>query len=162
MALRVSQADPVAIGQKWIDYEGGVSFLINGLDSKDYQVARERARRLVARADEGQTLKDFVVHNTDATEFDIQCKLIGAYIIQDWRGEIYDEHDKLMPYSAENAEKLLQTNVVLLAWVIGQSRKVNIERLTAEAETVGKSSRASSGSASGAGARRSRRSSTKR
>jgi hypothetical protein len=161
MAIRAKQADPIAIGERWEDYDHETSFKLAGLDNEEYQLGLERARRLVAKQDAGQTLKNLTVSESDQREYHTQCKLVGAYIIKDWKGEIYDESDVLMPYTPANAEKLLLANVSLFAWVIIKAKEVQIEQQAEEAETVGKSSRASSGNVNGRAARKSKRSSTK-
>lgn len=161
MALRVSQADPIATGERWEDYDHETSFKLAGLDNEEYQLALERARRLLAKQDAGQTLKNLTISENDQREYQTQCKLVGAYIIRDWKGEIYDEKDKPMKYTPENAERLLLGNIALFAWVIMKAQEVQIAQQAEEAETVGKSSRASSGSGNGRAARKSKRSSTK-
>ncbi|WP_193090556.1 hypothetical protein [Advenella sp. FME57] len=161
MALRVSQADPIATSERWEDYDHETSFKLAGLDNEEYQLGLERARRLVAKQDAGQTLKNLTISENDQREYQTQCKLVGAYIIRDWKGEIYDENDKLMPYTPENAQKLLLVNVALFAWIILKAKEVQIAQQAEEAETVGKSSRALSGNVNGRAARKSKRSSTK-
>ena len=145
MALRVKNADPVALGVRWEDYDKDVSFKIAGLDNEEYQLGMERARRLIAKADQGQTLKNLSISTEDQREFQTQCKLVGTFILKDWKGEIYDEQDKLMAYSPENAEKLLLGNVTLFVWVIGKAQVISADKKTEETETVGKPSPDSSG-----------------
>jgi len=162
MAVRAKQADPVAIGERWEDFDHETKFKIAGLDNDEYKVALERARRLVAKADAGQTLQTLAVMSSDMTEYQTQCKLVATYIVKDWSGEVYDEKDNHMDYSPQNAEKLLLGNVNLFMWIVTQAKQVQVDRQAEEAETLGKSSPASTGRATGAGVRRSRRSSTKR
>jgi len=162
MAVRAKQADPVAIGERWEDYDHETKFKIAGLDNEDYKVGLERARRLMAKSDAGQTLQTLTVFSTDMTEYHIQCKLAAFYLVKDWSGEVYDEKDNPISYSPENAEKLLLGNVNLFMWVITKAKEVQADRQAVEAETLGKSSPASNGKANGAGVRRSRRSSIKR
>lgn len=149
MALRINQADPVAVGERWEDYQPDISFKLAGIDDENYQVALERARRLISREDAGQSLGNITATTNDRREHDIQCQLLGKFIVKDWKGEILGDDDRPEPYSPEVAAKLLKANVGVFAWVISMATKVAIDKSTEVAETVGKRSTASAGSASG-------------
>ncbi|MCQ9618398.1 hypothetical protein L1889_18330 [Paenalcaligenes niemegkensis] len=149
MALRINQTDPAAIGERWEDYQDDISFKIGGIDDENYQIALERARRLISREDAAQSLHSITATTNDRREHDIQCQLLGHYIVRDWKGEILDDNDRFVPYSPEAAAKLLKANVELFAWVVTQATKVAVDKNAEVAETVGKPSPDSNGSASG-------------
>jgi len=149
MALRMTQQDPVAIDERWEDFDDDVAIKVAGLDREEYQIALERARRLIAREDAGQTLDSISVSAADRREHDIQCKLLGRYIVLDWKGEVTDEQGNRIAYSPEAAAKLLKGNVTLFAWVLTKAAQVSVDYQKGVAETVGKPSSASAGSANG-------------
>ena len=149
MALRISQADPAAIGERWVDFDKEISFKIAGIDTEAYQIALERARRLIAREDAGQTLANLTAGKSDRREHDIQCDLLGRYIVLDWKGPIEGDDGKVVAHSPELAAKLLRANVAVFAWVITEATKVAIDSKQEVAETVGKRSSGSAGNGNG-------------
>ena len=52
MALRINRQEPAATHERWEDYDEDVAFKLAGLDTDAYQIALERARRLIARLDQ--------------------------------------------------------------------------------------------------------------
>lgn len=157
MALKIVQIDPAGAGERWVDFEDEISFKLAGIDNEHYQIALERARRLIAREDAGQSLQNLTATAGDRREHDIQCDLLGRYIIRDWKGDILGEDDRPVAYSPESAAKLLCANVDLFAWVVTHATKVAVDQSKELAETVGKSLSASAGSATGKAKARSRR-----
>lgn len=149
MALRITQTDPAAVGERWADFDGEVSIKLAGIDDEQYQIALERARRLIAREDANQSLATLTTTANDRREHDIQCDLLGRFIVRDWKGPVLDESDQAIGYSPEDAAKLLKANIGLFVWVIAQASKVAADRNAEVAETVGKPSNASAGSANG-------------
>lgn len=149
MTLRINNVEPAANQERWEDYGDGVSFKLAGIDTEAYQIALERARRLIAREDAGQTLASIQVSATDVREHDVQCQLLARYIIKDWKGPILDDADKVVPYSQEGAVKLLSSNLDLFAWVIAKAAQVTADFQQETKETVGKPSPATSGKKSG-------------
>ena len=139
MALRATQTDPLAIGERWEDFDDDVSVKIAGLDDEKYQIALERARRLIAKEDASQSLAQIKVTRADRKEHDIQCELLGRYIVLDWRGDVTDADGKPLPYSPENAAELLRGNIAFFAWVLSAAAKVAADSREEMAETVGKS-----------------------
>lgn len=151
MALRINGQDPAATHERWEDYDEDVSFKLAGLDTDAYQIALERARRLIAREDAGQSLASIKVSGSDVREHDVQCQLLGRYIIKDWKGDILDDAGDAVPYSAEGAAKLLASNTDLFVWVIATAAQVAAGAQKEVQETVGKPSPGSSGKKSGPG-----------
>lgn len=149
MALRITETDPAALGERWEAYDEEISFKIAGIDTEAYQISLERARRLIAREDASQSLSSLIAKSGDRREHDIQCDLLGRYIIKDWRGPIEDDTGNIVGYSPEAAAKLLRGNVGVFVWVITQATKVATDAQEEVAEAVGKSSSASDGSGSG-------------
>lgn len=151
MALRINRQEPAATHERWEDYDEDVAFKIAGLDTEAYQIALERARRLIAREDAGQRLTAISVSGNDVREHDVQCQLLGRYIIKDWKGEILDDAGGVVPYSPEGAAKLLASNTDLFVWVIATAAQVAADAQKEVQETVEKPSPGSSGKKSGPG-----------
>lgn len=149
MALKITQTDPLAIGERWIDYEDGIAFKLAGLDSPEYKIALQRARRLIAREDARQALSNVRSTAADEDEDKIQCDLLGRYIIRDWRGDIQDESGSQIGYTPEAAARLLRGNVALFAWVIARASEIAEDAHEEASEIVGKRSPASAGKESG-------------
>lgn len=149
MALRITQTDPAALGERWEDYDSDTSFLLGGIDTEAYQIGLERARRLIAREDAGQSLGDITATSSDRREHDIQCQLLGRYIVRGWKGEILDDKDRPISYSPESAAKLLKANIAVFVWVISQATKVAMDHNEEAQETLGKPLSDSAGSVSG-------------
>lgn len=151
MALRINRQEPAATHERWEDYDEDVSFKLAGLDTDAYQIALERARRLIAREDAGQSLASINVSGNDVREHDVQCQLLGRYIIKDWKGEILDDTGGAVPYSPEGAAKLLASNTDLFVWVIATAAQVAAGAQKEAQETLEKPSPGSSGKKSGPG-----------
>ena len=151
MALRINRKESAATHERWEDYDEDVSFKLAGLDTDAYQIALERARRLIAREDAGQRLTAITVSDNDVREHDVQCQLLGRYIIKDWKGEIMDDAGDEVPYSPEGAAKLLASNTDLFLWVIATAAHVAADVQKEVKETVEKPSPGSSGKKSGPG-----------
>ncbi|MDK7586224.1 hypothetical protein QP575_10355 [Alcaligenes faecalis subsp. phenolicus] len=155
MALRINRQEPAATHERWEDYDEDVSFKLAGLDTEAYQIALERARRLIAREDAGQRLASINVSGNDVREHDVQCQLLGRYIIKDWKGDILDDAGDAVPYSPEGAAKLLSSNTDLFVWVIATAAQVAAGAQKEVKETVEKPSPGSSGKKNGPGKARS-------
>ncbi|EJC65798.1 hypothetical protein QWA_03030 [Alcaligenes faecalis subsp. faecalis NCIB 8687] len=151
MALTINRQEPAATHERWEDFDEDVSFKLAGLDTEAYQIALERARRLIAREDAGQRLTSISVSGNDVREHDVQCQLLGRYIIKDWKGEILDDAGDAVPYSPEGAAKLLASNTDLFVWVIATAAQVAAGAQKEVQETVEKPSPGSSGKKSGPG-----------
>lgn len=151
MALTINRQEPAATHERWEDFDEDVSFKLAGLDTEAYQIALERARRLIAREDAGQRLASINVSGNDVREHDVQCQLLGRYIIKDWKGEILDDAGDAVPYSPEVAAKLLASNTDLFVWVIATAAQVAAGAQKEVQETVEKPSPGSSGKKSGPG-----------
>lgn len=151
MALTINRQEPAATHERWEDFDEDVSFKLAGLDTEAYQIALERARRLIAREDAGQRLTSISVSGNDVREHDVQCQLLGRYIIKDWKGEILDDAGDAVPYSPEGAAKLLVSNTDLFVWVIATAAQVAAGAQKEVQETVEKPSPGTSGKKSGPG-----------
>lgn len=151
MALTINRQEPAATHERWEDFDEDVSFKLAGLDTETYQIALERARRLIAREDAGQRLASINVSGNDVREHDVQCQLLGRYIIKDWKGEILDDVGSSVPYSPEGAAKLLSGNTDLFVWVIATAAQVAAGAQKEVQETAEKLSPGTSGKKSGPG-----------
>ncbi|ALO39695.1 hypothetical protein E5C31_11975 [Providencia rettgeri] len=151
MALKINRLESVLSQERWEDYTDDVSFKLTRLDTEAYQIALERVRRLIAREDAGQSLSSILVSDSDVREHDIQCQLLGRYIIRDWKGQIQDETGRQVPYSPENAAALLSGDSDLFTWVLLHAAQLAKEAQEEAKETVEKSSPGSSGKKSGPG-----------
>ena len=151
MALTINRQEPVATHERWEDYDEDVSFKLAGLDTEAYQIALERARRLIAREDAGQRLASINVSGNDVREHDVHCQLLGRYIIKDWKGEILDDAGDAVPYSPEGAAKLLASNTELFVWAIATAAQVAAGAQKEVQETVEKPSPGTSAKKSGPG-----------
>lgn len=160
MGLSLANHDLIASGIRWIDYDKTTRIKITGIDDQKYQIAADRARRLIAKADAGQSLHNISVTDDDATEFDIYCQLMSRYIVLDWDG-VTDEHGNQTEFSTENAEKLLKGNAQFFAWVLEQASKVAIDKAKEIADAKKKPLSDSTGSESGAESLKRKPSSTK-
>lgn len=124
----------------------GVIFTLAPIDSRDYQVAIERARRLISREDAGQQLSSISVSSADRTEHEIQCDLAGMHLVKGWRGEVFGLNGELIPYTPESASALLASNSELFTWVIATSAAIAVDAQKEKEELLGKPSSASAGS----------------
>lgn len=151
MGLQVIKKNPEAIGERWEDFDKDTKLLIAGLDNDDYKVARERAFRLIAKQDAGQSLENITVTDADKAEHDIQSQLFAKYILKDWSGDVTDENGKPLKYSEENAFNLLRNNIEVFIFVLKAAQKVDLENFKEKQAMVGKSLPALPGSKSGKG-----------
>ena len=158
--ILISKKNPVAIGDRWVDFDKDVSFKVAGIDNRLYQSGLERARRLMAKEDAKYTLNNISSSDADQTEYDIQCRLMSEHILIDWKGKIEDENGKQIPYSSSSAYELLKSNVDVFLFIVRAASKVSADRIEEINETVGKPSAGSAGSKTTTAAR-SRKSSTK-
>ena len=151
MALKINRLESVLSQERWEDYTDDVSFKLTRLDTEAYQIALERVRRLIAREDAGQSLSAILVSDSDVREHDIQCQLLGRYIVRDWKGQIQDEAGRQVPYSPENAATLLSGDSDLFTWVLLHAAQLAKEAQEEAKETVEKSLPGSSGKKNGPG-----------
>jgi hypothetical protein len=159
MPLSLANHDLIASGVRWIDYDKTTRIKIAGIDDQKYQIAADRARRLISQSDARQSLHNISVSDADATEFDIQCQLMSRYIVLDWDG-VTDEDGNETEFSSQKAEKLLKGNAAFFAWVLEQATKVAIDKAKEIADAKKKPLSASIGSVSGAASRKRKPSST--
>lgn len=127
MTLSLANSDLVASGVRWFNFDETTRVKVAGIDENKYQIAVERARRLIAESDAKQSLHNISVSDADTTEFDVQCQLISKFLIRDWDG-VVNEDGNQAEFSAEAAEKLLKSNVAFFAWVLEKSTLVAIEK----------------------------------
>ncbi|WP_368881912.1 hypothetical protein [Shewanella algae] len=127
MTLSLANSDLVASGVRWFSFDETTRVKVAGIDENKYQIAVERARRLIAESDAKQSLHNISVSDADTTEFDVQCQLIAKFLIRDWDG-VVNEDGNQAEFSAEAAEKLLKSNVAFFAWVLEKSTLVAIEK----------------------------------
>lgn len=149
MALRINQADPAGAEDRWVEFDKEISFKLASLSNDNYRIAIERARRLIAREDAKQDLSTVTATAADCNEQDIQCNLLGKYIMKDWRGPIEDAKGNATDYSPESASDLLRSNSAVLVWVLQQAAKIAADHVAGVAESVGKPSSDSGGKPSG-------------
>jgi hypothetical protein len=127
MTLSLANSDLVASGVRWFNFDETTRVKVAGIDENKYQIAVERARRLIAESDAKQSLHNISVSDADTTEFDVQCQLIAKFLIRDWDG-VVNEDGNQAEFSAWAAEKLLKSNVAFFAWVLEKSTLVAIEK----------------------------------
>jgi hypothetical protein len=127
MTLSLANSDLVASGVRWFNFDETTRVKVAGIDENKYQIAVERARRLIAESDAKQSLHNISVSDADTTEFDVQCQLIAKFLIRDWDG-VVNEDGNQAEFSADAAEKLLKSNVAFFAWVLEKSTLVAIEK----------------------------------
>jgi hypothetical protein len=84
----------------------------------------------------------------EKTEHQTQCRLLGQFIVKDWAG-VQDADGNPLPYSAGAAEQMLDANLEFFLFVLREASASAVEAQKALADTVGKSSPASSGKKSG-------------
>ena len=143
-----------------------IEFLIKGLYSTgDYQVALSRYNRHVNLVDQQRILgglkKDsLIVESDERSQVDVQCELLGRYIIKGWKGEIIKD-DVVAEYTPENAYWLLKSNLPVYLFILSQSQLVDAKRNAKVDETVGKSGSISSSKSNTAVTAKSRKPSTK-
>lgn len=127
MTLSLANSDLVASGVRWFNFDETTRVKVAGIDENKYQIAVDRARRLITQSDSRQSLHNISVSDADTTEFDVQCQLMAKFLIRDWDG-VVNEDGSEAEFSAEAAEKLLKSNAAFFAWVLEKSTVVAIEK----------------------------------
>ncbi|MBO2578130.1 hypothetical protein I6M29_11250 [Shewanella algae] len=127
MTLSLANSDLVASGVRWFNFDETTRVKVAGIDENKYQIAVDRARRLITQSDSRQSLHNISVSDADTTEFDVQCQLMAKFLIRDWDG-VVNEDGSEAEFSAEAAEKLLKSNAAFFAWVLEKSTAVAIEK----------------------------------
>jgi hypothetical protein len=148
MALRLTKKDQNVSETKWVSYDEDTKVLLARIDNPEYAIALERERRKLRNADAQFGVGVVGVIDGETTEHQTQCRLMGQFIVKDWTG-VQDADGNPLAYSAVAAEQMLDANIEFFLFVLKESGKAAIEAKKDLAETVGKSSLASSGSESG-------------
>ena len=154
MALRLTKKDQNTSETKWVAYDDDTKVLLARIDNPEYAVALERERRKLRSADAQFGVGVVGVIDGETTEHQTQCRLLSQFIVKDWAG-VLDADGNPLPYSAGVAEQMLDAHLEFFLFVLREASVSAVEAQKALAETVGKSSPASSGKKSGAGTRKS-------
>jgi hypothetical protein len=154
MALRLTKKDQNTSETKWVAYDDDTKVLLARIDNPEYQVALERERRKLRAADAQFSVGVVGAVEGEVTEHQTQCKLISQFIVKDWAG-VQDADGNPLSYSAAAAEQMLDVNLEFFLFVLREASTSAVEAQKALAETVGKSSPASSGKKNGAATRKS-------
>lgn len=152
MALKMIKKDP-ASGEKWVPFDADTKILLSGIDNDEYQVALERMRRRLQRNDAQFDEGEVGVLAGERTEHQNHCLLLGHFIVKDWEG-VEDADGNPLKYTPTAAAELLDGAVDFFVFVLQQAGKISADARAERAETVGKQSPASSGSANGAAPRK--------
>lgn len=153
MALKlVKKTEPVA-NEKWFEFDKETKILLAPIDTPEYQIALERARRRLRRNDEQFTEGTVGVVSGEKTEHQNHCMLLSHFILKDWDGAQDDEGNPLKYTPAIGAE-MLDGNVDFFIFVLKNAAEFAAENKGELAETVEKPSSGSSGKGSGAGKRK--------
>lgn len=139
MTLIVPKTVEPAAVERWVDYNDKIKVLLRGIDSREYQIGLERARRLLNKSDSAQSLSSLTATATDETEFGIQAQLLGRYIVKGWQGDVKDSDGQPVAYTPEACIAMINANVGFFSWVISQATQITIEQQGEQAETLGKS-----------------------
>jgi hypothetical protein len=159
MALKlVKKTEPVS-NDKWFNFDKDTKILLAPIDTPEYQIALERARRRLRRNDEQFTEGTVGVVSGEKTEHQNHCMLLSHFILKDWDGAQDDEGNPLKYTPAIGAE-MLDGNVDFFIFVLKNAAEFAAENKGELAETVEKPSTGSTGKGSGAGKRRSAEPST--
>jgi len=160
MALKlVKKTEPVS-NDKWFDFDKDTKILLAPIDTPEYQIALERARRRLRRNDEQFTEGTVGVVSGEKTEHQNHCMLLSHFILKDWDGAQDDEGNPLK-YTPAIGAQMIETNVDFFIFVLKNAAEFAAENKGELAETVEKPLSGSSGKESGAAKRRSASSSTK-
>lgn len=154
MALRLTKKDQNTADTKWVAYDDDTKVLLARIDNPEYAVALERERRKLRNADAQFGVGVVGVIDGEKTETQTQYKLLSQFVIKDWAG-VQDADENPLPYSPEVGEQMLDANLEFFLFVLREASASALEAQQALAETVGKSSPASSGKKSGAATRKS-------
>ena len=149
MALRLTKKDQNTAETKWVDYDDDTKVLLARIDNPEYAVALERERRKLRNADAQFGTGVVGVIDGEKTETQTQYKLLSQFIVKDWAG-VQDADGNPLPYTPEVGEQMLDANFGFFMFVLREASASALEAQKALAETVGKSSPASSGKRSGA------------
>lgn len=150
MELVFKQQPKKQATERWEELNDKTSILIASLDNDEYRIGMERERRRLAQRDAKFGVDQIGIVPGEDTEHGIQCKLMGKFVVRDWRG-VPDENGSDVKYSEENAATLLRTNIQFFLWVLQKAGDIAAEALAEREETVGKSSSASNGKKKPAG-----------
>lgn len=96
-----------ALGGAWFPYQGDVEFLVAKTSNKNW---RKQAQAQMAKNKRILDTKDADGVATEAADdrmTEIMIDVMAKTILLDWKGELHLNGEKL-PYSHENAKKLLQ------------------------------------------------------
>lgn len=135
--------------ERWERLNENTSVLIRSLDNEEYMVAMDRERRRLAQRDAKFDVSQVGVLPGEDTEHGIQCKLMGKFIVRDWKG-VPDEDGNDVKYSEEAAAELLRQNIEFFIWVVKRAGEIAADSKAEKEEIVGKSSSTSAGKKSGA------------
>ena len=149
MALQLTKKDQNTSETKWVRYDPDTKVKLARIDNPEYSVALERERRKLRNADAQFGVGVVGVIDGETTEHQTQCRLLSQFIVKDWEG-VLDADGNPLSYTPEAGEQMLDTNLNFFLFVLTESGNAAIEAQKALAETVGKTSPASSGSESGA------------
>ena len=149
MALRLTKKDQNTADTKWVAYDDDTKVLLARIDNPEYAVALERERRKLRNADAQFGIGVVGVIDGEKTETQTQYKLLSQFVIKDWAG-VQDAEGNPLPYGPEVGEQMLDANLGFFMFVLREASASALEAQKALAETVGKSSPASSGKKSGA------------
>ncbi|MEE1914990.1 hypothetical protein V0R52_01150 [Pseudomonas asiatica] len=149
MALKLSKKPEPVGATKWLDYDKETKIEVAGLDSPEYQVALERARRRLRKNDEQFGQGDIGVISGEKTEHSTQCMLLANFILKDWSGA-QDENGNPLKYSPDVGAQMLEGDVDFFLFVLKGAAEFSAESKQELEEIAGKPSRASSGSGNSA------------
>ena len=152
MALKMSKKAQAKDGTKWVDFDADTKVLLAGTDNVEYRVALERYNRRIARNDAKFGEGSVGVVDGEVTALQNHARLLGHFIVKDWKG-VQDEEGNELEYSPVAAAQLLESNVEFLLFALRGGAVVTAETEEELAETVGKPSPASSGKKTGRAAK---------
>jgi hypothetical protein len=104
--------DAKAVGV-WIEFGAGAEFKIASFDNPGFTEAFRKMTK--PYNDLGRTIPE-----DDQQAILVKC--MAAHIVLDWKGVFLDE--KELPYSAENAEKVLNEFEWVLARIVTEAKKI--------------------------------------
>lgn len=115
----------------WIDFGGGAEFKIAALTNTNFTAAFQKATK--PYTDLG---KDIPGDDQEA----IMMRLMSIHVVLDWKG-VFDGDDEL-PYSIENAERLLSELEWLRTRIVKEAQRIDNFKAAKREETSGNSERA--------------------
>ena len=150
MALKlVKKTEPVA-NEKWVEFDKDTKILLAPIDTPEYQIALERARRRLRRNDEQFTEGTVGVVSGEKTEHQNHCMLLSHFILKDWEGA-QDEDGNPLKYTPAIGAQMLEGDVEFFVFVLKNAAEFAAENKGELAETVEKPSSGSTGKGSGRG-----------